>query len=62
MKNLTIVMILISFTVCRQQTMNAQKMTPEIWEEQSKLNKRLIPKYGHQKKTNREKSLAKSRH
>jgi tetratricopeptide (TPR) repeat protein len=55
MKNLTFIMVLISLTSCGQNTMTSEKMTPDSWEEKSKLDKRLIPKYGHHKKTNREK-------
>lgn len=55
MKNLIFVMVLILLTGLGQKTTNAQKMTPESWKEQSKLNKALIPKYGYQKKTNKEK-------
>jgi tetratricopeptide (TPR) repeat protein len=55
MKNLTIIMVLISLTAWGQKTVTQDKMTPESWEEQSKLNKNLLPKYGHQKKTIKEK-------
>jgi len=55
MKNLSIIVVMISLTACGQKTITAQKMTPESYEKQSKLDKRLIPKYGHQEKTTREK-------
>ena len=50
-------MVLISLTACGQKTVTQDKMTPESWEEQSKLNKNLLPKYGHQKKTIKEKKV-----
>ena len=48
--NLSFLLIFITLTTFGQEI-----TTPESWEEQSKVNKALLPKYGHQEKTAAEK-------